>query len=303
MIEGIFHQNSGSQLKKTKIVHLFSTMLTENIIYTSYVFAYTGASESWPDVVHSTKPQRPTSLPIQPFVLQPPSGKNSSKALSSQINHYITHKNSACKITDLSRCLSHSPLDSYSSIHLEIASCSDTCSTCTPTPTEPHAWPHWAPCPPLFQTHSDLKYKNTQTIEPKLPDNNPGADHSFLDQITPCIKSCMTDQEKTAFKSFPNKHLESFLSEQRVSHQTPSECLAPELGMQEEHDFSHHNWPPALTSMTSHTSHVLPGSGQSNSDTRFQAHTDEELSTAAPHIFGPKKLSCMILLPFLMTSV
>lgn len=252
-------------------------MLAENIIYPCD-FAYTGVSESCPEVVYNSKPRRPTSLPIQPFVLQPPSGKLSSKALGSLINHYITHKHGAYKSTDMPGSLAHSPLDSYSSINLEVASCSDTCSTCTPTPTEPHSWPHWvSPSPPLFHTHQDLKYKNTKTIEPKLPDNNPGADSTFLDQITPRLNQCKTDHEKTTLKSVSNKHLQSFLSEQGGSHQTPSECLAPESRMQEEHDFFHSNLSPAITSVTSLTPHaslIHPDAGRRNSGTVSQAHSN-----------------------------
>ncbi|ROI48937.1 Iporin [Anabarilius grahami] len=50
-----------------------------------------GACASSPEVVRYTKAQRPTFLPIQPFVLQAPSGKQ-SKTLGSLLNQYISHK-------------------------------------------------------------------------------------------------------------------------------------------------------------------------------------------------------------------
>lgn len=250
-------------------------------------------------MVHDTKPQRPTSLPIQPFVLQPPSGEQSRKAPGSLINHYMSRKHGASQSTDLPSRLALSLLDNYSSIHLEVPSCSGTCSTCTPTP---HIRPHWAPPSPLFfQANPDLKYKSTNTIQPNLPDKSPGPNDTCLDQTYPTLKQCVTGQEKMSLKSFPNKHLQNFLPEQAGSHQTPPKCLAQEPRTQEEHVFPHYSLSPAITSvtsLTSDTSFILPGAGRSNSDAVPQAQTNGELNTADFHIFGPKKLPCMTLLTF-----
>ncbi|KAB5543793.1 hypothetical protein PHYPO_G00083710 [Pangasianodon hypophthalmus] len=250
-----------------------------------------GVPESCLEVVHYTKPQRPTSLPIQPFVLQPPSGKQSSKALASLINHYMSHKHGASKGTDLPSHLAPSPLENYSSIHLEVTSCSDTCSTCTPTTIEPHIRPHWAPPSPLFfQAQPDLKYRSTKTVEPNLPNKSPGANDTCLDQTYPTLKPGVTGQEKTSLKCFPNKHLQSFLPEQAGSHQTPPKCLLPEPRMQEENVFPHYSLSPAITSVTCLTSDntfILPGAGRNNSDAVLQAHTNEKL-------FGPKNLPCFL---------
>lgn len=244
-------------------------MVAEKTKCISCVFISPGDPGSCPEAVHYTKPKRPTSLPIQPFVLQPPSGKQSSKALSSLISRYMSHKHGAFKSTGLPSHFAFSPVDSYSSVHLEVASCSDTCSTCSPTLTETR--PHWAPPSPLFfQGHPDLtyKYKSTNTIEPNLPD-----------------------------RSLFNNNVQSFLPQQTGSHQTPPKYLAPEPRMQEDHSFRPYSLSPAITSvtsLTSDTSLVLPGAGRGNSDS-VQVHTSEELDNPAIHTFGPKTLPCMIL--------
>lgn len=262
------------------------------MIYPSCGFAYTGDPESCLEV--DTKLQRPTSLPIQPFVFQASSGKHPAKALGSLISHYMNHKYGASKSTDLPSNLSLSPLDNYSSIHLKAASCSDTCSTCTPTPNEPHIRPHWAPPGPLFfQAHPDLKY--TKATEPSLPYKSPEANDTCLDQTNPSLKPRVTGQEKTSLKSFPKK--QSFLPKQAGLHQTPPKYLAPEPRMQVKHAFPHYSLSPAITSvtsLTSETSIIPPGTGRSNSEAVVQTHTSEVLNTAAIYNFGPQKLPCRI---------
>lgn len=288
-----------TRLIETSTFHLFSE---KKIIHTFRGFAYTGAPESCLEVPQ--KPQRPTSLPIQPFVLQPPPGKQSSNALGSLINHYMSQKHGASKKSiNLLDHLALSSLNNCSYIDLEVASCTDTCSTCTPTPVEPHVRPHWAPPSPLFfQTQLHLKYKSTMANEPNLLENSRGAKDNFLDQTNPSLKRCMTCQEKTSLKSFPDENLQGFLTEQVGSHQTPPTCLAPEPGMQEKHAHPHSSLSPVITSvtsLTSDTSIILSGAGQSNSDAVRQTLTNEELNTAATYIFGPKNLPCMILLTYL----
>ncbi|XP_061590257.1 AP-4 complex accessory subunit RUSC2 isoform X2 [Cololabis saira] len=98
------------------------------------------------DVVGNNKPQRPTSLPIQPFVVLP-TGKRQSDAqqLGCLLEQYINQKRSnpgisKCgfkfkgKTSQYSSNLRSAQSESYCSIFLEAPSSSDTCSTCTPSP-------------------------------------------------------------------------------------------------------------------------------------------------------------------------
>lgn len=100
-------------------------------------------------MVRFSRDQRPTSLPIQPFVLQLPPGKQ-QKPLGSLLNQYLSHGKSSGahhrgkgkgKGKAVPSYLRPSPLGGYSALHLEAASSSDTCSTCTPSPV-PFPHPH-----------------------------------------------------------------------------------------------------------------------------------------------------------------
>ncbi|XP_067114784.1 AP-4 complex accessory subunit RUSC2 [Osmerus mordax] len=105
-----------------------------------------GACSRASPVVRYSKAQRPTSLPVQPFVLLTPPGK--LQPLGSLLDHYISHKHakpgndqptgaqpgSKGKGTRLLTHLRPSPLGSLGPILLEALSSSDTCSTCTPSP-------------------------------------------------------------------------------------------------------------------------------------------------------------------------
>uniref|UniRef100_A0A3P9CP28 RUN and SH3 domain containing 2 n=1 Tax=Maylandia zebra TaxID=106582 RepID=A0A3P9CP28_9CICH len=99
-----------------------------------------------PDVVRYSKAQRPTSLPIQPFVLVP-AGKPQppSQPLGCLLEQYLNKKSS--KTANMQPAFSFkgkssqsfsdfhpSPTDNHCSIFLEAPSSSDTCSTCTPSP-------------------------------------------------------------------------------------------------------------------------------------------------------------------------
>ncbi|KAK2823740.1 hypothetical protein Q7C36_020340 [Tachysurus vachellii] len=248
--------------------------------------------ESCLEVVQYNKPQRPTSLPIQPFVLQPPSGKQTISVLGSLIDHYMNHKHGSSKSSDLPSNLASSPLDNYSFVHLEAASCTDTCSTCTPTPCEPHICPHWAPPISLsFQSDPDHKYRITATEEPSLPDKSPEANHTCLDQTYPSLNPSETGQE-----TFSNKHVQSFHAEQFGSHRTSPKFIAPETRPQDELVYPYYSSSPAITSvtsLTSVTSFIIPGAGQSSSDAVLQAHTTQDLNTTA-FAFGPKKPHCFL---------
>ncbi|XP_028319466.1 iporin [Gouania willdenowi] len=93
-----------------------------------------------------SKAQRPTSLPIQPFVLVP-SGKAQTQAqhLGGLLEQYMNQKSNNTESSQpgskfrekSSHCVSNAQLlsmKSYYSIILEAPSSSDTCSTCTPSP-------------------------------------------------------------------------------------------------------------------------------------------------------------------------
>ncbi|XP_026862230.2 iporin [Electrophorus electricus] len=127
---------------------------------------FEGPCASSPEVIRYTKAQRPTSLPIQPFILQPPSGQQHKKDLGSLLSQYISHlhektgtsKNTG-KCTQLAGHLGASPLGNYYSIHLE--SSSDVCSTCSLSPVQSHFSPHWV----QTHTHHESDHK---TLEPKV---------------------------------------------------------------------------------------------------------------------------------------
>ncbi|XP_013859285.1 iporin [Austrofundulus limnaeus] len=106
-------------------------------------------------VVRYSKLQRPTSLPIQPFVLLPTEKPQSqAQHLGGLLEHYINQKSSKPGSSQnglkskekISQCLSNlqsSPVRSDCSVFLEAPSSSDTCSTCTPSPQcldRRHTW-------------------------------------------------------------------------------------------------------------------------------------------------------------------
>ncbi|XP_041825095.1 iporin [Melanotaenia boesemani] len=114
-----------------------------------------GACSLEKEMMHSSKPKRPTSLPIQPFVLVP-TGKPQSQAqhLGCLLEQYINQKHNKPGESQpglefkvkRSQCLSnlHSSLmESHCPIFLEAPSTSDSCSTCTPSPEcfgHRHTW-------------------------------------------------------------------------------------------------------------------------------------------------------------------
>ncbi|XP_026153585.1 iporin [Mastacembelus armatus] len=114
-----------------------------------------GACSLENSTVRYSKAQRPTSLPIQPFILIP-TGKAQSQAqeLSCLLEQYVNQKSSKCHSSQpgfkfkgkRSQCFFHlepSPRGSQCPIFLEAPSSSDTCSTCTPSPecfSRRHTW-------------------------------------------------------------------------------------------------------------------------------------------------------------------
>lgn len=95
-------------------------------------------------MVRYSKAQRPTSLPIQPFVLVP-AGKPQTQHLGCLLEQYINQKSSKSGSSQpgfksqvkRSQCFSNlqsSLMANHCPIFLEAPSSSDTCSTCTPSP-------------------------------------------------------------------------------------------------------------------------------------------------------------------------
>lgn len=117
-----------------------------SVILSEKSLSYMSFSGPSPDVVRYSKAQRPTSLPIQPFVLVP-AGKPQppSQPLGCLLEQYLNKKSS--KTANMQSAFSFkgkssqsfsdfhpSPTDNHCSIFLEAPSSSDTCSTCTPSP-------------------------------------------------------------------------------------------------------------------------------------------------------------------------
>nr|XP_020485528.1 iporin-like [Labrus bergylta] len=106
-------------------------------------------------VVRYSKAQRPTSLPIQPFVLVP-ADKPQTQHLGCLLDQYINQKSSKTSSNQSSsgfkfrgkrsQCFTNlqlSPMGSACPVFLEAPSSSDTCSTCTPSPEcfiRRHTW-------------------------------------------------------------------------------------------------------------------------------------------------------------------
>ncbi|XP_056443814.1 AP-4 complex accessory subunit RUSC2-like, partial [Gadus chalcogrammus] len=178
---------------------------------------------SWaPPVLRYTKAQRPTSLPIQPFILLPPS-KPQAQHLGSLLDQYVSQRGSCgsgcsgsgsgsrpgsgCKAAahQLLPRFQPSPSSGYGRILLEAPSSSDTCSTCSPSPDRyglRQAWGHSgrgavgpcrsqgsqgpysgaAPSDFMFKLHSPRSFITPQT-QPSLLVETPTS-HYLID-LTP----------------------------------------------------------------------------------------------------------------------
>ncbi|XP_061555371.1 AP-4 complex accessory subunit RUSC2 [Phycodurus eques] len=127
----------------------------------------------------SNKPQRPTSLPIQPIVLGP-SDKSHTKdqQLGCLVEHYMKQKNSkrsGSSQPDLKPKLKPSSLSNHCSIFMDACSSSDTCSTCTPSPDVLNHRNTW------FQAHHS----------PRTSETSPDRTHtsSKLNQDRTCLQT------------------------------------------------------------------------------------------------------------------
>ncbi|XP_057675839.1 AP-4 complex accessory subunit RUSC2 [Corythoichthys intestinalis] len=112
------------------------------------------------------KPQRPTSLPIQPIVLDKRHAK--TQQLGCLVEQYMKQKNSkkTCSSQPGLKLKSKPyPVDDHFSIFLGDCSSSDTCSTCSPSPdcvTSQNMWsqPHYSPR--TTKTSKDLNQTNSK---------------------------------------------------------------------------------------------------------------------------------------------
>ncbi|XP_017552748.1 iporin [Pygocentrus nattereri] len=255
-----------------------------------------GACASSPEVVRYTKAQRPTFLPIQPFVLQPPSGKH-NKGLGSLLNQYISHRHGkpstskgTGKCKGLTSYLRPSPLGSYSSMHLDADTGSDTCSTCTPSPVQHHTRTHWAqPSPLLLRDYPepDERRSSPKMLGPKLTVKSPRAD-----QAHPTVKQSWTGQRENYLKPFLTMQPLQNPCSELVSSLSPVlrvEFIAPKPGTQEQSFQVNHSSSPAITSVTSLTSDTSLKSSQRFWGPSDVLHTDEKLS-ATSALFGPSFL-------------
>ncbi|XP_066507410.1 AP-4 complex accessory subunit RUSC2 [Hoplias malabaricus] len=230
-----------------------------------------GACASSPELVRYTKAQRPTFLPIQPFVLQPPSVKHHSKGLGSLLNQYISHKHgkpgsskSTGKCRGASSYLRPSPLGTYSSVHLEQTTSSDTCSTCTPSPVQPPSRTHWAqPSPLLLQNH----------LDPEEPNRKQSC---LAGQTHPTVRNSSPGQKKTSPKPFLTmEHLQNPIPEQGALV-LKEQVLDSMPRTQEPYNSS-----PAVTSVTSLSLDATLKSQQRFRGSSDVADTSEELNTTS----------------------
>ncbi len=260
----------------------------------------TGASS--PEVVRYTKAQRPTFLPIQPFVLQAPSGKQQTKALGSLLNQYISYKYSKpgpCKSTCKNKAYPHqkqpSPLRSSSNIHPEAATSSDTCSTCTSSPILSHNHSQCTqPCTLLGLIHQDRNTYMNPHMRPRSPQSQEQADGS--------PKACSSQTPLSQKHSWCGKQASQNHPLEQVpivQTQTPQVIKEETTGPLDASFPLHQNSSPAITSvffLTSITSLVsLPGTGRKSLWTfedSSQVCTNEERNTNVQHTFKPRRSLC-----------
>lgn len=238
------------------------------------------------DVVQYTKAQRPTSLPIQPFVLQAPSGKQHSKTLGSLLNQYISNKynkpgpsKATCKTKGHVQL---SPVGYYSTIHLEAATSSDTCSTCTSSPVLPSSRTECThPCTLLGRIRQNLDLTNQST-----------------DEIEESPKACSSQQQTfISMNQDPN-----CLPEQVALVQTQTPPVIGEelsaISLQDESYPSQHGSSPPITSVTSIPSLIYtPRNGQ-KSLWPFEVCTKERIGSTICHYFGSMKPCKCLKIPF-----
>ncbi|XP_008288240.1 iporin [Stegastes partitus] len=236
----------------------------------------TGALEK--EVFRYSKAQRPTSLPIQPFVLIP-TGKPQSQAqhLGCLLEQYLNQKSSKSgssqegskSTVKRSQCFSNlqqSPLGNLCPVLLEAPSSSDTCSTCTPSPecfTRRHTWSQSSrsqggpsPCTSRGSLdHNILKPRIVQVQEKTSPYSGKTQTSSFLNLM-----------------SAPNpSNLVKIPTYQDLIHLTPEQSQASPEPKSPDQPQSHTSYQPVF----SHTPPTLPLTTDSH-------HPDRQVSLSPP---------------------
>ncbi|XP_047228091.1 AP-4 complex accessory subunit RUSC2 [Girardinichthys multiradiatus] len=218
------------------------------------------------EVVRHSKLRRPTSLPIQPFVLlsiEKPQFLPQQQHLGSLLEQYQNQKSSkpansqnSLKFKEKrSQCLSElqsSPMESQCPIFLEAASSSDTCSTCTPSPkcfSSRHMWSqrsqstsHETSLQAIVESQEKTSLHSGPTNnEPNLvriPIYQDLTLQSEPNRVTPEPKNTNETSENNAFYSEPSHMLhitpESHDTNMRVSL-SPSKTSRPQLKLQQDH--------------------------------------------------------------------
>ncbi|KAI3362348.1 hypothetical protein L3Q82_012651, partial [Scortum barcoo] len=159
-----------------------------------------GACSLGNTVVRYSKAQRPTSLPIKPFILVP-TAKPQAQPLGCLLEQYINQKSSKSASSEpgfkfkgkRSQCFSNlqpSPMGSHYPIFLEPPSSSDTCSTCTPSPecfSRRHTWSqssrshgHPSPCTSSNPPHTSPKPGLLQMQEQTSPYSGKTQTNTFV---------------------------------------------------------------------------------------------------------------------------
>ncbi|KAM4532764.1 AP-4 complex accessory subunit RUSC2 [Fundulus diaphanus] len=220
------------------------------------------------EVERYSKPQRPTSLPIQPFVLLPTEkpqfqaqqqhlgglleqylNQKSNKPASSQNGRKFREKRSQCESD-----LQPSPMESLCPVFLEAASSSDTCSTCTPSPKCFSRRNMWSQQSQRTSHETNLKAIVQHLEKPSLKSGTPNNQPNLFsvpiyqdlitlqpeaNQVTP--ESQITNEKNTDLHSEPS-HMLPITPEcpdpnLRVSL-SPPETSRPQLQLQQDSAFA-----------------------------------------------------------------
>lgn len=150
-------------------------------------------------MVRYSKAQRPTSLPIQPFVLVP-DGKPQAQHLGCLLEQYMNQKSGKAAAPQppgskfkgkRSQCFSNlqlSPMGSQYPIFLEAPSSSDTCSTCTPSPecfSRRHTWSQSSRSQRCLSPLVLKSLDATRSSSPKLVETSPRSGTTLTLNVTP----------------------------------------------------------------------------------------------------------------------
>lgn len=238
-----------------------------NICPSSYHLLLLGACSLEHPVVRYSKAQRPTSLPIQPFVLIP-SDKPQSQAqhLGCLLEQYINQKSSKSgssqpapkgkvKSSQSFSNLQPSPMGSCYPIFLEAPSSSDTCSTCTPSPecfSRRDTWSqssrsHGRPSPCTSKSSLDLSHAHS--LKPRLVQvQDKTSPYSGKTQTGSFLNLVQAPNQSNLVKIPTYQDLINLMPEQSHVNPQPQSPRQPQNHTSYNSIFSH--TPPTLTLTT-----------------------------------------------------